>query len=106
MQYRPRPNNRKPRPQSGWNRAGDLAIKAINRHNVAPQINAAAVCTAAGSISRGEYIPVSWKDHTLKLVCNDYEAVISVRRREAEIIASINNILQTTAVNKLVLTLS
>lgn len=90
-----------PRLATGWRRAGDLATRAVTRHNVSPQVTAAAVCTVASHLSNGEFTPVSWKDGVLKLTCHSYEQLIATRRREERLIHEINEVVHQNAVSSI-----
>lgn len=95
------PKSKLPRSAAGWHRAGDLATRAVNRHNFKPQVTAAAVCSAAEQLSSGQFVPISWRDGVLKLSCHTYEDLIAVRQREERLIETINETIGQKAVARI-----
>jgi|GEM_PF-3767060 len=101
--YRPPPpKNKLPRSASGWHRAGDLATRAVGRHNFTSQVTAAAVCAAAEQLSEDQFIPISWSEGVLKLACHSYENLIAVRQRETTIIETVNELVNQPAVTRII----
>lgn len=85
----------------GWRHTSTLASRAIARHNMAPQVTAAAVCGAAERESHGHFVPISWKDGVLKLSFRTYDELIAVRQHEKEVIHRINTDVGEDAVTRI-----
>ncbi len=79
----------------------NILRRRISHYGLGRQVEAARVCAAAAEVAAGEFEPVSFRAGTLKVRVASPEQGHLLRLREKELIAKINERLDTPAIKRI-----
>lgn len=84
-----------------WSPMNNLMDRAVQRHQLAPQLTAAAICQAAEGVSAGRWRTISFRQGRLKLAVADYDTVAALQVQTPHLLLQINQAVGADAVKKL-----